>query len=191
MIIEKLSSLTVKVSLTQEDMANHNVCFEYIQKDNINTAKLISYIVHEIKENLGIDLYSENLYIEAFSCTNNNCILYISAIDKTDDISDPSVLPPDFIILETNSAKNIIRFSVELMKYFYEYHKSSSLYHNRNIFRMILDTTDDYNGSIIETAVANNLKYYTDDLTLAHTKEYFKCVLSNNAVKNLSGNKSF
>jgi len=56
---------------------------------------------------------------------------------------------------------------------------------------MILDTTDDYNGSIIETAVANNLKYYTDDLTLAHTKEYFKCVLSNNAVKNLSGNKSF
>ncbi|MBP1566203.1 MAG: adaptor protein MecA [Oscillospiraceae bacterium] len=189
MIIEKLSSLTVKVSLSQEDMASHNISFEHIQKDDINTTKLITYIVHEIKENLGLNLYSEHLYIEAFSCTNNNCILYISAIDN--EINESANCTHGFIILESTSAKSIITFCTELINIFNEYNENSSLYHYKNTFRMILDINPDKFESIEETAIVNSIKYYTDKMTMIYTKEYFNLIFKKDAVNKLSGNLSF
>ncbi len=191
MIIEKLSSLTVKVSITHEELSRYNTNFENLKNGNANTERLISYIIHEIKENLNINLYSEYIYIEAFSCINNSCVLYISAIDENTDPEGINTVLPELLILETNNIKNMIRFSVEITKYLPTSHKNSSLYYCGSKFRMIMDINPENFESIMDTATTNDLKYCTEEKNIPLTEEYFRCIFENSAIGKLSGELPF
>lgn len=189
MIIEQLSSLTVKVSLTKTDLENHNVNFESLENSNKNTKEFVSSVIDEVRLNLGLDLYNEPLYIEAFSCINNGCILYISAIDNSlyEQPDQPEENISEFIILETRSAKMLIRFSIDFLKYFCESHIGSTLYYSDNIFRLIINIHSESYSGILDTAINHGFKYSTDKTLLAYTEEYYSCIFKCNAADKLSG----
>lgn len=192
MIIEKLSSLTVKVSLTVNELHAYDLSFECLENNSQNTRALIAYIIHEIRVNLGLNLYSEHLYIEAFSCVNNGCILYISAVDNSlSDKAEENGMTSGIVMLESGTEKNMIRFSVDFDRYFHEYGIDSRLYYSDNIFRLIIHVDPEKFDSVIDTAFTHGLKYCTDESVTAYTQEYFTCIFDESAIEKLSGKKSF
>ncbi len=196
MTIEKLSSLTVKVSVTDNELSHFELSFEQLENHDKNTRDLIAYALHEIRNHLGLNLYNEHLYIEAFSCSTCGCILYISVIDSSIYEEPPSgSLFPEELMFETGSEKTIIRFSGDLDKYFTDTHNSSKLFYNNNIFRLIYSINKDFDydiaESIIDTAENYNIRYYTDRIAIAYTEEYYCCIIESDAVPKLAGKQLF
>lgn len=192
MTIEKLSSLTVKVSVTDNELRHFELSFEQLENHDRNTRELIAYALHEIRNNLGLNLYNEHLYIEAFSCSTSGCILYISVIDES-IYEQPSIRNffPEELMFETGCEKTIIRFSAELENYFTGTHSNSKLFYNNNIFRLIYSINDDLDydiaESILDTAENYNIRYITDKTAIAYTEEYYVCIIENDAVEKLAG----
>lgn len=191
MIIEKLSSLTVKVSLSHNELTEFGLNFEKLDSNNTETKQLIKIIIEEIKRNLGLNLHNENLYIETFS-SRNGCILYISVTctDLGFKISNTSKRT-DYLILETPDEKNLIRFSCDLFRYLEEYVVSSSLYYYNGTFRMILKINIIKKDSITDCAENHILNVMGGIEAKTATEEYFKCIFESEAAERLSGKKSF
>lgn len=196
MTIEKLSSLTVKVSVTDNELRHFELSFEQLENHDRNTRELIAYALHEIRNHLGLNLYNEHLYIEAFSCSSSGCILYISVIDES-IYEQPMVnnLFQNELMFETGCEKTIIRFSADLDNYFIGTHNNSKLFYNNNIFRLIYKINSDFDydiaESIIDAAENYNIRYITDRTAIAYTEEYFFCIIESDAVPKLAGKLSF
>lgn len=188
MIIEKLSSLTVKVSLNKNELTKYGLCFENLADKDSRTRNLIERIITEIKSSLGINLYNEHLYIEALSGTHQDCIFYISAIET--ELSDETE-KREKLILETSSEKDLIMFSSVFSKYFSEDYKSSSLYYRKKRFRIIIDASPDKYEDILDSASDCGLTDCHEKYDEACTKEYFICIFEQDAIPKLSGAKDF
>jgi negative regulator of genetic competence, sporulation and motility len=188
LIIEKLSSLTIKVSITENELSEYALSFDSLNSSDSRTKEFIMYVLREIRSNLGINLCNENLYIEAFSCINKDCILYISAVDLSiSDDTENTHEEAGFIIFEATDPHKLIRFSEDIKRYFDEYCISSRLYHHNNVFRLFIELDCEKADSMIDTAFTHGLKYSSDNIIAAKTEEYFVCVIEENAVGKLSG----
>lgn len=190
MTIEKLSSLTVKVSLSKNELEKYSLCFDLLENNNKNTRELIAYLVYEIRQKTGVNLYNEHLYIEAFANANYGCILYISAVDTSINEDEEDNFP-DIILLEADNEKNIIKFSKNYMKYFFDKYNKSMLYIKDGIYRIILHINAQKFENIIDSALSNNLKYTAEAKSIAYTCEYFNCIFDSKAIEKLSGQELF
>ena len=187
MIIEKLSSLTIKVSLSYEELKIYSLDFDSMTEHNENTKNLLKNILKEIYNHLGLNLFNETLYIKAFSGSGQKCILYISVSLDSDeyDYSDSSVT--EKTIVESGNCRDIILFSKDLVRYYNDYCKNSSLYHYNNIFRILIESEQAKSKSIADCADSHRLRSMYGNIIEAQTTEYFDCVIDNRAVEKLSG----
>lgn len=188
MTIEKLSSLTVKVSLSSAELEAYSLDFDLINEYSKNTENLLKYILKEIYIHLGLNLFSENLYIEAFSCSDQKCVLYISVSGDPDEkIICDNEAEKEKTILETGNSTDMISFSKDIAEYYNDYFSNSSLYHSNNIFRLLIETEPEKSESIADCAASHRLRSMYGNIAEAQTKEYFSCVISEYAVEKLSG----
>lgn len=191
MIIEKLSSLTIKVTVAQKDMIAYGLDFDSLSENNSNTENLLRYILREISRHLGINLFNESLYIEAFSYTEHSCILYISVTESYINEQLIKNKTPEKTVLESLNSNDLILFSKDFMKYYEEYCFDSSLYYKNNIFRMIIETNSKKAESIADCALSHGLRRLHGNINAAETAEYFDCIIKNSAAEKLSGQMSF
>ena len=179
MIIEKLSSLTIKVSLSYGELKIYSLDFDSMTEHNENTKNLLKNILKEIYNHLGLNLFNETLYIEAFSGSGQKCILYIS-VSLDSSVTEKT-------IVESGNCRDIILFSKDLVRYYNDYCKNSSLYHYNNIFRILIESEQAKSKSIADCADSHRLRSMYGNIIEAQTTEYFDCVIDNRAVEKLSG----
>lgn len=187
MIIEKLSSLTIKVTISNHDMKNYRLDFDSLSENSINTKQLIRHILREISRHLGINLFNESLYIEAFSYNEKKYILYISVTDaRINECTDCSNVSEKSII-ETADSKKLILFSKDFVKYYSEYCTDSSLYHRNDVFRLIIETVPEKSESVADCAFSHGLHSFHGNICAAETTEYYDCIIENSAAEKLAG----
>lgn len=191
MTIEKLSSLTLKITLNDYELNYFGLNFELLQNNDSCTKKLITYILDEIKNSLDISLFNEHLYIEAFSASQKKCILYISVINENCFIKKQSDKNyPEGIMVISECFRPLIFYSCILSEYSICTQSSLFLLQNRYILILYDLKTADY--ELPERTAENcGLKYYTDDILKASAEEYGNCIISGDAVGILSGKISF
>lgn len=187
MIIEKLSSMTIKVTISKYDMKKYDLDFGSLSENNSKTEKFLRYVLKEILFHLGINLFNESLYIEAFSCSRNNCIFYISVTDARLNEEQKTDSEPEKNIIESGNSTELILFSKDFIKYYSEYCIGSSLYHKNNIYRLIIETLPEKSESIADCASGYGLRRFQGNIRAAETYEYFDCIIKNSAAEKLSG----
>jgi len=187
MIIEKLSSLTVKITLNDYELDFFGLNYELLKNNDSSTKKLITYILDEIKNNININLFNEHLYIEAFSGKHKHCILYISVIYINDIIKMDNIrYCSDKIIIVSECIRSLIKYSCILS----ENHifPESNLFLLQNRYLLIIYDIISSDPELPERTAANcGLEYYTDEILKASAEEYGNCIISGDAVGILSG----
>ncbi|WMJ23805.1 adaptor protein MecA [Paludicola sp. MB14-C6] len=83
MKIELLDDKTVKVVLSNADMAQFNLTYDEMDYKNPDTKRVILQLVDQIKREVSIDLSTGKLFIEAFPYADGGCILYVNLLDST------------------------------------------------------------------------------------------------------------
>jgi len=191
MIIEKLSSLTVKITLNNYELDFFGLSFELLKNNDSSTKKLITYILDEIKKSLNINLFDEHLYIEAFSGKHKHCILYISIIYDNDIIKNNNLgFCNGEIMVVSDSLRSLISYSCILSEN--EIFPESDLFLLQNRYLLIIYGIISSDPELPERTAANcGLEYYTDEILNASVKEYGNCIISGDAAGILSGKISF
>ncbi|MDO5558670.1 MAG: adaptor protein MecA [Oscillospiraceae bacterium] len=212
MIIEQLSSLTVKVSLTASELYEHNVDFDSLENDDKNTRSLVSDVINQINIKLGLNFFNEHLYIEAFSGRESGCILYISVVNNSlydedelvdfmdsdfsqdfelSDNSDNKDVSVNVIMFETTVPRSLILLAVFLDKFYHSYTSQSSLYFCDNIYRLLVTTQSTYSNEILNSGFQSGINCISSDLQSCRTIEYCQCIFDENAIEKLTGKMSF
>ena len=185
--IDIIGNNTVKITLNKADMLCYDFRFDSVDCNSPQMKQFIVEMVNTIKDRKNIDLDTKKLYIEAFPKKDGGCLIYISPIEETISPRNNSNLSYSTIIADFFDVESVISISEILNEKFSCFIQKSSLYSNNKKYRMIADVyskAENKIGSIIsefgEIVERSPFEY-------AATCEYYNCIVTDNAVKLLSG----
>lgn len=73
----------VKVILSSEDMKKLNIAYDEMDYENNKTKITLAHIISRVQAEIGIDLHTKKIYIEAYPYVDGGCILYINFFENT------------------------------------------------------------------------------------------------------------
>ena len=140
MIIEIISSNTIKVVLNKNDMSLYNVSFENLDRSSPETKRLLLDLIHNIKEEKDLDLSSEKLFVEAFPKEDGGCLLYLSTLNGSVKVTPEKSNLYNSIICEIKSPEILLNVSKKLYNLFIHILHNSELYYKDGTYQLILHT---------------------------------------------------
>jgi negative regulator of genetic competence, sporulation and motility len=187
LLIEQLSDICVKFTLTQNELKTYNLEFNDIGRYDLNTRAMISNLIDlaENSQDISINFGSNEVYVEAFMCSNENCIIYISLIvsDRLYKYNPPKEF--NFFMCKSQNLKHLVRMSAQLMKFSIHGITSSSLYLQSETFILLIDCTSETFESIMYT-LAEFCEYSTKRPNLEHLNEHWQSLAQGNAIQRLN-----
>ncbi len=185
MIIKKLSSTAVKISISRNEMKEYGVDFEDFNENNGETVIMINDILKKIKYNTGLNLISSKLFVEAFSTgSGSDCIIYISTVDEDDEETYEPCL---YYLFDFENIKNCTGFLNHLSDEYAKAFISCSLYYLKPVFRLAVKITAEYEEYITACASEFGTISGYGETAYACTDEHYDCIIRENAVEKLSG----
>lgn len=183
MISTLISNSTIKIFLSSEDMAYHNIKFDDLNKEKYETKLFILSLIDEIKNTNNIDLNNEKLYIEAFGQNDGSCLVYISIkgnkFKKKDKISTEIVFEFDMLSNAISASKIIWKNHSHLFR------ESDFLCSDRN-YRIILKVYNKAENKICNCLCEYGKEIGCSDIVSAVTREHYTMIIEKNAVELLS-----
>lgn len=177
MIIDKLSENALKIYLDNDDFKKYNIKSSDI---NVKTVKkFLIEISNEISDILNLDAATAKFFVEVFSY-KNSCHIFLSNMDnpRTSKIKSEKIIC-QFEIYE--SLENFCRILNALYK---NSLNESILYCGNESIRLILKLSSDFeNISYFASAYCNVIPY--DEISKGITQEYYKKIISHNAVREI------
>ncbi|MGN1411473.1 MAG: adaptor protein MecA [Oscillospiraceae bacterium] len=185
MIIEQLSDICVKFTLTHLELEAYNLEFGSIGRYDANTRTMISNLIYlaENQQDINVNFGSSEVYVEAFSCNNGNCIIYISLIENHSIYKN--LERSNFFLCKSDNLNHLIRMSSQLVKFASDDISKSSLYLQNEIFILLIECTKKSFEKIL-LIVTEFCEYSTKRPTLEQINEYWYCLAQENALKRLS-----
>lgn len=183
MLIELISSTTLKITLSELDMLDYNIDYDSLDKSNPKTKHLLMELIDIIKEEEDIDLCSEKLYIEAFPQNDGGCLLYISVIS---DKLKYSTHEPYFLICEIKNVFYLQTIVSLLISNNDNLITESRLYYLNDIYRLVLEVDSKLYQKVIIILNEFMISFSTDKTISAYTQEHFNCLINKDALLVLS-----
>ncbi|MBQ3566069.1 MAG: adaptor protein MecA [Oscillospiraceae bacterium] len=175
MTINKLSDSALKIYLDDNDFQTYSIDSSEI---NIRTVKKFLFkISSDISEMLNININNSKLYVEVFS-RKNSCIIFVSSVPEFQTEQKNQVTA---LICEFSDYCTLESFCRTLNALYKSSVKKSSLYCGLYNIRLVLELSDDY----------DNIRYFasgycnvidSDMINSSVTNEYYKAVISENAI---------
>ena len=183
MTIEVISSNTVKITLTEVDMLDYDINYERLDRKNPETKRLLIELLEAVREEKNIDLCSEKLYVEAFPQNDGGCLLYISILN--DRLKTKPELYSE-LVCEIEELSSTIALSVRIYKNYSHLIRSSELYFNGEVYRLIVNTFPKADNKL--TNLLNEFGSVTGkgETLCASTREHFQTILASDAIEKLS-----
>lgn len=183
MLIEQLSNISVKFTLSHLELAEYNLDFNSISRYDANTRTMISHLIllAENQEDINIHFGTSEVYVEAFSCNDGRCIIYISLIENPHKSLERS----NFFLCVTDNLNHLIRLSKQLVKFSLSDISSSTLYMEDDNFFLLIECTKKSFEKILYT-VAEFCEYSTKRPNYEMLNEYWYCLAQPNALQRLS-----
>lgn len=187
MLIEQLSDICVKFTLTHLELKEYNLEFNSIGRYDTNTRNMISNLIGlaENKQDINIKFGLSEVYVEAFSCQNGNCIIYISLIENNNSYNNKGIEKGNFFLCKTDNLNYLIRMSSQLVKFSSSDISSSSLYLQNENFILLIECSKKAFEKILFTVV-EFCEYSTKRPTFEQINEYCQCLAQENALQRLN-----
>lgn len=183
MLIEQLSDISVKFTLTQSELAEYNLDFNSISRYDANTRTMISHLIllAENKEDITVHFGSSEVYVEAFSCNDSRYIIYISLIENPHKTLERN----NFFVCITDNLNHLIRLSKQLVRFSLNDISSSTLYMEDDNFFLFIDCTRKSFEKIL-FAITEFCEYSNKRPNYDTINEYWQCLAEFNAIQRLS-----
>lgn len=177
MTIDKLSSSALKIYLDTDDFLKYN-----IDSTDINISVIKKFLIEisdDISEILNIDAGTARLYVEVFS-RKNSCIIFVSDISDTLQQKNKN----NSVICEFNNYKSLESFCRTLSALYKDSVRSSTLFCGSYRLRLLLNLENE-TKSIIAMASGYCNIIPADEINLGVISEYYKEIISENAVSEI------
>lgn len=185
MLIEQLSDISIKYTLSEKELLEFGVNFDSISCYDNNTRLMVSdlMLLAETKTDISIQFGNSEVYVEAFSCNNGNCIIYISIIKQ--EVHHKGIEKSNFFICKTDNLNYLIKLSKQLLKFSQYDITSSSLYFKDDTFFLLLEFNKKSFEKILYT-ITEFCEYSTKRPNNQQLKEHYQCLVTNDALTRLS-----
>ncbi len=186
MNIEGLTEGAIIVELTPDDMRELNITYEEMDYSNIETRRVIWTILARARKSLGEDIDATGtMTVEALPQKAGGCLLFFSTKAR-----DSTVIRPGRRFLMKRSShqavytfatlENVYRAAARLV------HEESTvleseLYAKGSFYRLILTCCD--TASVRDILCEYARSGAENDLLCAHTREQWRCLVKENALK--------
>lgn len=185
MQIEMISSETIKVSLTKQDMDDYELTFESLDRSNIQTKELFIDIIEQIKLDMEMDFTDEKLFIEAIPRVDGGCLLYITALEPEEELAAKQKSVSLSIVCEIENYNHLINLcSVIYAKHLHKVHKSE-LYYDQGSYRLILHTLKKQDIKLVTLVNEYAEVVGEGELFCSMTREHYDCIVNNRAVESV------
>lgn len=81
MKIERIDSRTIKVVLSDKDMAEYDLTYEEMDYSDSATRQAILEIMRRVQNKINLGIDHNKLFIEAFPSPEGGCILYVNIVE--------------------------------------------------------------------------------------------------------------
>ena len=183
MISTLISNSTIKIFLSSEDMAYHNIKFDDFNKEKYETRIFILNLINEIKKRNDIDLSNEKLYIEAFEQSNGSCLIYISI--KGDKFKRKDKISTEIVYEFKNLSDAILASKILWEHQNHLFRESDFLCSNEN-YRMIIKAYSKTEKRICNCLCEYGQQIGSDEISASVTREHFTMMIEKNAIELLS-----
>lgn len=140
MLIEIISSSTIKISLDENDMSLYDISFEKLDRASPKTKRLIIDLIQNIRDETSIDLSSEKLFVEAFPKDDGGCLLYLSMLNSNLKPSTDNSSLYSSVICILESPDQLIEISAQIFNIYNHILHNSELYFFDDKYFLILHT---------------------------------------------------
>ena len=186
MVIELISSNTIKVVLDEDDMLSYDVSFDKLDRSSPETKRLLIDLIESIKEEKSIDLSSEKLFVEAFPDEEGGCLLYLSMLSSNIKVTPENGSLYNSIICRIDSPDVLLKVCSRLYNLFNHILHNSELYYQDGTYQLILH---------IFKKADKKLKIFlsefceivgTGEIDSSSVREHYTCVFPINAIEELN-----
>lgn len=185
MVIQIISSNTIKITLDEYDMSTYDISFEKLDRSSPETKRLLIDLIQNIHEEKSIDLSSERLFVEAFPKDDGGCLLYLSILNNNIKATPEKNSLYNSIICKIQSPDDLIIISNQLYNLFNHILHNSELYYMNSTYIIILHTFK---------KADKNLKVFLNeyceiigngDIDSSSIREYYNCIFPINAIEEI------
>ena len=169
MTIEQLSNSSVKYTLSKSELDEYNLNFHSMSKYDVYNRSLIADLIAfaEAKQSISVDFSNNEVYVEAFSCNNGNCIIY-----------------SNFMVWKSNSLDVLVRLSKQLVKFSTMDISNSALYRQDSTFLLCIEFTKKSFEKILYSVI-EFCEYSIKRPSAELVNEYWECLAYDNAIQRL------
>lgn len=185
MLIEIISSNTIKVILDQFDMSAYDISFDELDRSSPETKKLLIDLIENINEEKNINLTDERIFVEAFPKDDGGCLLYLSMLgNNIKSTTDKNSLYSSVVCL-VKSHETLQALASQLFTQYSHITHNSELYYSDGDYHLILHTF-----KRADKKMRNFLDEYceivgTNETDCSYIREYSQCIFPVNAIEEI------
>ena len=186
MVIEVISSNTIKVILDENDMSSYDVSFEKLDRSSPETKRLLIDLIERIREEKSIDLSSERLFVEAFPKEDGGCLLYLSMLNSNVKVIPEKSNLYNTVICRTDSPKDLMTIASKLYHLYSHILHNSELYYLEGVYILILHTFKRADKKLRSFLSEFCELTGSGDVDSSAIREHFSCVFPINAIEEIN-----
>ena len=177
MTINKLNSYALKIYLDKDDLERFGMTYNDITVRAIRN--ILLEISDEISESLNINLDNEKLYVEVFS-QKSGCLIFVS---YSPEKIKYKIIRKN-IICQFDNFSNLKDFCNIISILYPNSIEESVLYSGDNFIRLFLKLKSNFE-SLYKLSLDYGEVLTGDEINLGATEEYFKVIVSENAIEQI------
>ena len=179
MKITRISPLVIKTVISADELSEYEITPLDINTGSPNAAGLLMHIINTINSQTGINLSNEKIFIEAFPCPDESCVMYFSIIRPLKNKNSYVTL-----VCDLPDKKTLSDLCIQLSPICKKAYAESELYRNESVFRIILKIDRSYENRIADIFMEYGNFISADEIMLAFTREHSECIYEKYAVEN-------
>ncbi len=186
MLIEIISSNTIKVVLDEYDMAIYDISFDQLDRSSPETKRLLIDLIENINEEKNIDLSDERIFVEAFPKDDGGCLLYLSMLGTNIKVTPEKTSLYSSIICTVTDYAALQAICCNIFTMYSHITHNSELYFNDGSYYIILHTFKRADKKM-RTFLSEYCEITgTGETDCSYIREYSQCLFPLNAIEEVT-----
>ena len=186
MVIEIISSNTIKIILNENDMSLYDISFDKLDRSNPETKRLLIDLIDNIKDEKNIDLSSERLFVEAFPKDDGGCLLYLSILNSNVKVTPEKSSLYNTLICKIDSPEVLLSVTSKIYEMFNHILHNSELYYSDGTYQLILQIFKKAYKKL-KTILGEFCQISGNgEIEASAIREHYTCIFPINAIEEIS-----
>lgn len=186
MVIEIISSNTIKIILNENDMSLYDISFDKLDRSNPETKRLLIDLIDSVRVEKNIDLSSERLFVEAFPKDDGGCLLYLSILNSNVKVTPEKSSLYNTLICKIDSPEVLLAVTSKVYEMFNHILHNSELYYCDGTYQLILHIFKRADKKL-KTFLGEFCQVSSNgEIEASAIREHYTCIFPINAIEEIS-----